>query len=131
MKRLFILVIFCIFHFCFVSTSGSHEIHRTDGTIIISKTVWEEGDTIKYEKYGAVIGISRSEISEIKYDEEVEQELNKNETIDKQTSGSVFCERTEYLFEALYGESVEKYNTVLYKAPVTANCDRICHSARL
>ncbi|MDM8525143.1 trypsin-like peptidase domain-containing protein [Desulfococcaceae bacterium HSG8] len=52
-----------------VGLSDAHEIHLKDGRIIKTKTCWEEGDVVKYERYGGILTIKKELVTNILYKE--------------------------------------------------------------
>ena len=65
MKR-FLACTLMFFISCF-DVSCADEIHLKDGRVIEVESCWEKSDQVKYEKYGAIVGIDIEIVKEIKY----------------------------------------------------------------
>lgn len=52
---------------------ASYVIHLEDGREFVTDRYWEEGDQIKFKRYGGVIGIQKGLVREIEVIEEVEE----------------------------------------------------------
>jgi len=97
------------------NVSESHEIYLNDGRIINAKSVWEDGDIVKYEKFGAVIGVNKSKIQEIKYSEAPERKSTRASgngffiDTDAEYRNMTFNERTNNIFLQIYGDQVEAW----------------------
>lgn len=50
------------------SQVDAHEIHMKDGRVIKATSCWEDGDMVRFEKYGGVVGISKDLVKEIVYE---------------------------------------------------------------
>jgi len=71
MKKLLIVIAAAILliypSICF----ASYIIHLKDGRELVTDRYWEEGDQIKFNRYGGVIGIQKALLSEMELVEEV------------------------------------------------------------
>ena len=52
---------------------ASYIIHLKDGTEVVTDQYWEEGEQIKFKRYGGVIGIQKDQVRGIKEIEDVEE----------------------------------------------------------
>ncbi len=65
MKKLAAGVICLYFLFCATVCSAAYLIHLKDGREITTHEYWEEGDQIKIQQVGGVVGISKEEVLSI------------------------------------------------------------------
>lgn len=66
-KKIYLIILAIVI--LFASLVGAHEIHFKDGRVIRTKTCWEEDGKVNYQKYGAIIGVSRELIDDIIYED--------------------------------------------------------------
>jgi len=61
---------------------SSYVIHLKDGREFVTDRYWEEGEQIKFKRYGGVIGIQKDQVKGIEEKEDVpeEKEASKPET---------------------------------------------------
>ncbi|MDZ7696959.1 MAG: hypothetical protein U5R49_08590 [Deltaproteobacteria bacterium] len=59
---------------------ASYIIHLKDGREFVTEQYYEEGDQIKFKRYGGIIGIQKDLVREIEETEDVEQLPEKKET---------------------------------------------------
>ena len=71
MKKLLTLIAAAVFivypSICF----SSYIIHLKDGREFVTDRYWEEGEQIKFNRYGGVIGIEKDLVKEIEEKEDV------------------------------------------------------------
>ena len=71
MKKLLTAIAAAVFVIYPCVVSASYIIHLKDGREFVSYQYWEEGDQIKFNRYGGVIGIERDLVSGMKLVEEM------------------------------------------------------------
>ncbi|MCJ7687029.1 MAG: YgdI/YgdR family lipoprotein, partial [Desulfobacteraceae bacterium] len=74
MKKLLTVIATAIFIVYPFSCFASYVIHLKDGREFVTDRYYEEGDQIKFKRYGGVIGIQKDLIREIEEKEDVPEE---------------------------------------------------------
>ena len=74
MKKLLTVIAAAILLICPSICFSSYIIHLKDGRDFATDRYWEEGDLIKFKRYGGVIGLQKDQVSEIEEIEDVPEE---------------------------------------------------------
>lgn len=69
-----IIILYCLI--AFVTEADAHKIYLKDGRTIEAGFCWEEGDVIKYQKFGTVVTIKRDRVKKIIYSNEGENNIS-------------------------------------------------------
>jgi len=83
MKRILTVIAAAVFVIYPCVVSASYIIHLKDGREFVTDRYYEEGDQIKFKRYGGVIGIQKGLVKEV---EEIEDLPEEKEAVAKQTA---------------------------------------------
>jgi len=116
MRTIYLIV--CLSFLIAVSTARAqvYQIILKDGAIIETKTYWEEGDKILYQKYGGTISIRKNEVVEVKKLRNRNEPRDRGSVVTKIPSASKQPAIThklgpnEYMTKGGYVASVSKEN---------------------
>ncbi len=78
-KNLMKLSVVLVLLFSF-NLANACEIELKDGRIITAESCWEEGDMIKYEMYGATVGLEKEKVKRINHKEYDGPKIQKDKT---------------------------------------------------
>ena len=74
MKKLLTLIAAALFIVYPSISFASYVIHLKDGREYVTDRYWEEGDQIKFNRYGGVIGVQKNQVKAIEEKEDVPEE---------------------------------------------------------
>ncbi len=81
MKKLIAAIAAAVFLIYPIVISASYIIHLKDGRVFATEQYYEEGDQIKFKRYGGIIGMQKDLVREIEVIEEVEELPEEKEAV--------------------------------------------------